>query len=155
MNKIEKNILIIDNKPDNLQVLLSRLHCHGYQVREAINWQAAITICQTSLPDLILLDIMIPGIDGYDICQRLKQWRLTSEIPIIFMSVLDGVFDKVKAFNSGCVDYITKPFAFEEALARIQNHLELRQAKMEILQLNYELEGRVKKLTQDLENALQ
>ncbi|CCH67805.1 Two-component system response regulator [Richelia intracellularis HH01] len=155
MTKIEKNILIIDNKPDNLQVLFSRLHCHGYQVREAINWQAAITICQTRLPDLILLDIMIPDIDGYEICQRLKEWRLTSEIPIIFMSVLDGVFDKVKAFNSGCVDYITKPFAFEEVLARIQNHLELKQAKMEILQLNYELEGRVKKRTQDLENALQ
>ncbi|NRB09241.1 MAG: EAL domain-containing protein [Richelia sp.] len=155
MNKIEKNILIIDNKPDNLRLLFSLLHRHGYQVYEAIDWQTAVNICQTKLPDLILLDIMIPDVDGYEICRRLKQWRLTADIPVIFMSALNRVFDKVKAFNNGCVDYITKPFAFEEVLARIQNHLELRKAKIEILQLNHELEGRVKKRTQDLENALQ
>ncbi|WP_143288197.1 response regulator, partial [Calothrix rhizosoleniae] len=155
MNRIKKEILVIDDKPDNLQLLSSLLHRHGFNVSKAFNWQMTVDICKTKLPDLILLDIMIPDIDGYEICLRLKKWQLTTDIPIIFMSVLNDIFDKVKAFNAGCVDYITKPFAFEEVLARINNHLELRRVKTEILQLNYELENRVKKRTHDLENALQ
>ena len=155
MNRIKKEILVIDDKPDNLQLLSSLLHRLGFNVSKAFNWQMTVDICKTKLPDLILLDIMIPDIDGYEICLRLKKWQLTTDIPIIFMSVLNDIFDKVKAFNAGCVDYITKPFAFEEVLARINNHLELRRVKTEILQLNYELENRVKKRTHDLENALQ
>ncbi|MDJ0674101.1 MAG: EAL domain-containing protein [Calothrix sp. MO_167.B42] len=154
MNRITRDILVIDNKPDNLRSLFSVLHDNGYNVREALTWQMAVEICKIKLPDLILLDIIMPDIDGYEICLRLKKWHLTADIPIIFMSTINDIFDKVKAFNTGCVDYITKPFAFEEVLARINNHLELRRVKIEILQLNSELENRVKKRTQDLENAL-
>jgi diguanylate cyclase (GGDEF)-like protein len=155
MNPMYNKILVIDDKPDNLRALFSLLHHHGYHVCESSDWQMTVDICKTKLPDLILLDIVMPDVDGYEISHRLKKWQLTADIPIIFMSALDDVFDKVKAFNNGCVDYITKPFAFEEVLARIKNQLELRKAKLEILQLNTELETRVKKRTQDLENTLQ
>ncbi len=150
----QENILIIDDMPDNLRVLSSLLQRKGYQVRQAQNWQMVLSACQHLLPDLILLDIMMPDVDGYEICQRLKAWDLTAHTPVIFISALDDVFDKVKAFKVGGVDYITKPFALEEVLVRVQNHLELRAAQVEILKLNTELETRVQERTQALENAL-
>jgi diguanylate cyclase (GGDEF)-like protein len=151
----KKDILIIDDTADNLRILSSLLTKHGYNVRKALNWQMALTACETVLPDLILLDIMMPDIDGYEVCQRFKVWEATADIPIIFISALDDVFDKVKAFNAGGVDYITKPFEFEEVLVRVQNQLALREAKLEILKLNTELEKRVKERTFELEKALQ
>lgn len=116
-----QDILIIDCIPDNLQILSSFLTEKGYKVRQACNWSMVLTACQTVLPDLILLDIMLPEVDGYEICQRLKNWNLTADIPVIFLSSLDNVFDKVKAFQVGGVDYITKPFHFEEVLVRVEN----------------------------------
>lgn len=150
-----QDILIIDDTADNLRILSSILARVGYQVRKALNWQMAFTACQTQLPDLILLDIMMPEVDGYEVCQRLKEDRATADIPIIFISALDDVFDKVKAFKIGGVDYITKPFEFAEVIARVQNHLELRNARLEILKLNNRLEERVKQRTLELENTLQ
>jgi diguanylate cyclase (GGDEF)-like protein len=155
LNLNKKDILIIDDNIDNLRVLSSLLAKQGYNVRKALNWQMAFTTCQTALPDLILLDIMMPELDGYEVCQRLKSNDLTADIPVIFISSLDDVFDKVKAFKIGGVDYITKPFEFEEVLVRVQNHLALRAAHQEIVNLNKELEKRVKERTQDLEDALQ
>ncbi|MBF2007639.1 EAL domain-containing protein [Chlorogloeopsis fritschii PCC 9212] len=154
INSAKKDILIIDDMPDNLRVLSSLLTKEGYHVRKALNWQMALTACQTLLPDLILLDIMMPEVDGYEICQRLKAWNLTAAIPVIFISALDDVFDKVKAFQVGGVDYITKPFEFEEVLVRVENQLALKMAQIEILQLNAELEKRVKERTCQLEKAL-
>ncbi|MEJ1936466.1 diguanylate cyclase, partial [Nostoc sp. NIES-2111] len=122
---------------------------------KALNWQMAYTACQSLLPDLILLDIMMPEVDGYEICQRFKAWELTADIPIIFISALDDIFDKVKAFKVGGLDYITKPFDLAEVLVRVQNQMELRAAKLEILTLNAELEQRVKQRTWELEKALQ
>ncbi|MBD2297889.1 EAL domain-containing protein [Nostoc sp. FACHB-87] len=151
----KKDILIIDDKADNLRVLSSLLARKGYNVRKALNWQMALTACQTVLPDLILLDIMMPEVDGYEVCRRFKSWDLTADIPVIFISALDDVFDKIKGFRLGGVDYITKPFEFEEVVVRVQNQLELRQARLEILRLNTELEQRVKSRTWELENALQ
>ncbi|MBH8551663.1 EAL domain-containing protein [Nostocaceae cyanobacterium CENA357] len=151
----KKDILIIDDMADNLRVLSSLLTKSGYNVRKALNWQMALTACQTVLPDLILLDIMMPEVDGYEVCQRLKAWDLTADIPVIFISALDDVFDKVKAFRIGGVDYITKPFEFEEVLVRVQNQMALRAAQLEVLSLNFELEQRVKKRTWELEKALQ
>jgi diguanylate cyclase (GGDEF)-like protein len=151
----KKDILIIDDTADNLRVLSSLLTKHGYNVRKALNWQMALTACQTVLPDLILLDIMMPDIDGYEVCQRFKAWEVTADIPVIFISALDDVFDKVKAFKTGGVDYIVKPFEFEEVLVRVQNQLALREAKLEILKLNTELEQRVKERTFELEKALE
>ncbi|QMS87766.1 EAL domain-containing protein [Nostoc edaphicum CCNP1411] len=151
----KKDILIIDDMADNLRVLSSILTREGYNVRKALNWQMALTATQTLLPDLILLDIMMPEVDGYEICQTFKAWELTADIPVIFISALDDVFDKVKAFKVGGVDYITKPFEFQEVLVRVQNQLALRSARLEILKLNVELEHRVKHRTGELEKTLQ
>ncbi|MEH2076761.1 MAG: EAL domain-containing protein [Nostoc sp.] len=151
----KKDILIVDDMADNLRVLSSILTREGYNVRKALNWQMALTATQTVLPDLILLDIMMPEVDGYEICQTFKAWELTADIPVIFISALDDVFDKVKAFKVGGVDYITKPFEFQEVLVRVQNQLALRSARLEILKLNVELEHRVKERTGELEKALQ
>jgi diguanylate cyclase (GGDEF)-like protein len=151
----KKDILIIDDTADNLRVLSLLLTKHGYNVRKALNWQMALTACETVLPDLILLDIMMPEVDGYKVCQRLKATDFTADIPVIFISALDDVFDKVKAFAAGGVDYITKPFEFEEVLVRVKNQLALKTARLEILNLNTELEQRVKQRTTQLEKALQ
>ncbi|MCC5660755.1 EAL domain-containing protein [Nostoc sp. XA010] len=151
----KKDILIVDDMADNLRVLSSILTREGYNVRKALNWQMALTATQTVLPDLILLDIMMPEVDGYEVCQTLKACELTADIPVIFISALDDVFDKVKAFKVGGVDYITKPFEFQEVLVRVQNQLALRSARLEILKLNVELEDRVKQRTGELEKTLQ
>ncbi|QLE55998.1 EAL domain-containing protein [Nostoc sp. TCL26-01] len=155
LDPYKKDILIIDDMADNLRVLSSILSREGYNVRKALNWQMAWTACQTLLPDLILLDIMMPEVDGYEVCQRFKAWELTADIPVIFISALDDVFDKVKAFKFGGVDYITKPFELEEVLVRVKNQLELRSARLEVLTLNAQLEQRVKQRTWELEKALQ
>ncbi len=150
-----QDILIIDDTADNLRILSSILARVGYKVRKALNWQMAFTASQTQLPDLILLDIMMPEVDGYEVCQRFKANVATADIPIIFISALDDIFDKVKAFQIGGVDYITKPFEFAEVIVRVQNQLDLRSAKLEILKLNDLLEERVKQRTIELENTLQ
>lgn len=150
----KKDILIIDDTPDNLRILSWLLTKEGCSVRKALNWQMALTACQTLLPDLILLDIMMPEVDGYEICRRLKACQQTADIPVIFISALDDVFDKVKAFQVGGVDYITKPFEFEEVLVRIENQLALRTARLEILKLNAELENRVQERTWELKKTL-
>ncbi|WP_427160035.1 two-component system response regulator [Aliinostoc sp. HNIBRCY26] len=150
----KKDILIIDDMVDNLRVLSSILTRAGYNVRKALNWQMALTACKTVLPDLILLDIMMPEMDGYEVCQRFKAWELTADIPVIFISALDDVFDKVKGFKTGGVDYITKPFELEEVLVRVQNQIKLRTTQLELMALNSELDQRVKQRTWELEKAL-
>ncbi|MEM9510989.1 MAG: response regulator, partial [Cyanobacteria bacterium P01_E01_bin.35] len=104
------NILIVDDTPDNLRLLSKTLINEGYQVRCAINGSMALLTIRTKIPDLILLDINMPDIDGFEICQQLKESELTQDIPVIFISALDTIFDKVKAFEVGAVDYICKPF---------------------------------------------
>ncbi len=148
-----EDILIVDDTPDNLHLLSRMLTRQGYNVRKALSGPMALMAAQTVAPDLILLDIMMPEMDGYEVCQHLKADAKTAEIPIIFLSALDDVLDKVKGFQVGGVDYITKPFQFEEVLIRVQNQLALRAAELEILVLNEELEVRVKQRTQELEAA--
>ncbi|MBD2485006.1 bifunctional diguanylate cyclase/phosphodiesterase [Planktothrix sp. FACHB-1365] len=148
-----EDILIVDDTPDNLHLLSRMLTRQGYNVRKALNGAMALTAAQTVAPDLILLDIMMPEMDGYEVCQNLKANAKTAEIPVIFLSALDDVLDKVKGFQVGGVDYITKPFQFEEVLARVQNQLALRSAELEIRVLNSKLEARVKERTQQLEEA--
>lgn len=147
------DLLIVDDTPDNLRVLARMLSRNGYNVRKALNGQMALTACQNSVPELILLDIMMPGIDGYEVCQRLKANDATRDVPVIFLSALTDANDKVKAFQSGGVDYIAKPFQLEEVLARVRHHLALRLAKLEILELNAQLERRVRDRTQQLEQS--
>ncbi|MCL1468554.1 GGDEF domain-containing response regulator [Argonema galeatum] len=147
----KKDILIVDDTPANLRFLAKILTEQGYNVRKALNGQIALTSCQMILPDLILLDIMMPDMDGYEVCLRLKADEPTCKIPVIFISALNDVFDKVKGFKVGGIDYITKPFQFEEVIARVKSQLALRDAEIKINQLNLELEERVKERTFQLE----
>lgn len=125
----KSKILIVDDKPDNLRLLSKMLSTHGYEVRRAINASTALMGVQAAPPDLILLDIRMPDMNGYELCQKLKAIDQTREIPIIFLSALNEVLDKVKAFEVGCVDYITKPFQIQEVLARVENQLTIGRQK--------------------------
>lgn len=149
--KQQGRILIVDDRPDNLRLLHSMLTQAGYDVRRAINGSTALMGIRAILPDLILLDINMPDMNGYQVCQELKQDPQTREIPIIFLSALDEGIDKVKAFSAGGVDYVTKPFEVMEVLARIENHLQLQRAKAQVEQLNSRLEQRVTERTAELQ----
>lgn len=120
------DILVVDDTPDNLRVLSTMLAGQGYQVRKAINGDLALRAAQNAPPDLILLDILMPKMDGYEVCSLLKSNSKTSEIPVIFISALDDIFDQVKAFEAGGVDYITKPFQESLVLVRVKNQLAIR-----------------------------
>lgn len=144
------NILIVDDFPDNLRVLSEVLGNRGFQVRCAKSGSIALRSIQKSVPNLVLLDVNMPELDGYQVCRILKANTQTQEIPVIFLSGLDEVWDKVKAFEAGAADYITKPFQIEEVLIRVQHQLALQAAKQEIYQLNVELEERVKQRTAQL-----
>ncbi|MDY7023918.1 MAG: response regulator, partial [Cyanobacteriota bacterium] len=147
------DILIVDDTLMNLRILSKMLSDQGYEVRQAISGKMALTAVQSSPPSLILLDIMMPDIDGYQVCSSLKDNPETIDIPIIFISALDDVLDKVRAFKSGAADYVTKPFEFEEILVRVQNQLALKDAKEKLNLLNNQLEKRVEKRTRQLEDA--
>ncbi|MEA3308531.1 MAG: hybrid sensor histidine kinase/response regulator [Chloroflexota bacterium] len=125
------NILVVDDKPANLRLLSSMLSAQEYKVRSVINGSMAWMAIQAAPPDLILLDINMPGISGYELCEKLKADVALSDIPVIFISALDETEDKVKAFTVGGVDYITKPFQIEEVLARVATHLTLRNLQRE------------------------
>jgi sigma-B regulation protein RsbU (phosphoserine phosphatase) len=135
----QANILIVDDKPANLQLLSKMLAEQGYRVRPVPNGQMALSAAQAELPDLVLLDIKMPDIDGYSICEQLKTEEKTCEIPIIFISALDAIQDKVKAFRAGGVDYITKPFQIEEVLARVDTHLTLRKLQTQFQEANQKM----------------
>ena len=134
------NILVVDDTSANLKTLTAILSERGYQVRPAINGEIALNTARKKLPDLILLDIRMPGMDGYEVCRRLKEDQLTRDIPVIFISALDETMDKVKAFELGGVDYITKPFQAEEVLARVKTHLSLRQMQAQLEHQNTQLQ---------------
>ncbi|MEG4088933.1 response regulator [Microcoleus sp. Pol12B4] len=145
-NQIEENkgnILIVDDTPENLQVLSATLSDRGYKVRGVINGKMAIRAARSGSPDLILLDIKMPEMDGYEVCIQLKEDPNTSEIPVIFISALDEVLDKVTAFKVGGVDYVTKPFHVAEVLARIEHQLTIQRLKKELLDRNKELQKEI------------
>jgi len=134
------NILIVDDTPANLRVLSGMLKDEGYKVRPVPSGTLALRAAKSDPPDLILLDIMMPEMDGYETCQKLKESEQLREIPVIFISALNEVDDKVKAFQNGGVDYITKPFQFEEVHARVDTHLRIQQQKQELRQRYKELQ---------------
>ncbi|MGD9187433.1 MAG: diguanylate cyclase [Desulfobacteraceae bacterium] len=133
----ERSIVIVDDMPDNLRLLTDILTNHGYKVRPAPSGARALATIHKEPPELILLDIMMPGMDGYEVCRQLKAHEGTKDIPIIFLSALNEVFDKVKAFKAGGVDFITKPFQVEEVLARVRTHITIR-AQQKVLALRNE-----------------
>ena len=120
------NILIVDDTPGNLLLLERMLTERGYKPRPVLSGKLALQAARTEPPDLILLDITMPEMNGYEVCAQLKADAALKEIPVIFISALNETVDKVKAFSVGGVDYVTKPFQFEEVYARIQTHLQLR-----------------------------
>ena len=132
MNDPMESIVTVDDVPENIRLLAGILGAAGYKVRPASNGSRALATIMKEPPDLILLDIMMPGMDGYEVCRQLKQDPLTKEIPVIFLSALDEAMDKVKAFQAGGVDYLTKPFHEKEVLARIDHQLTIRKQKNEI-----------------------
>lgn len=145
-----RNILIVDDKPDNLRLLSTMLASYGYQVRKAISGQVALQGAQTAPPDLILLDINMPQMNGYEVCEKLKTIEKTKDIPVIFISALDDVLEKVKAFQVGGVDYITKPFQLEEVLVRVENQLSLRSLQRKLQEQARELHDRNSRLQQEI-----
>lgn len=146
-------ILIVDDNAHNLQVLGSILRDNGYRTAVAQNGQEALHFVHKKRPSLVLLDIMMPGMDGFEVCNRLRTLTDGDPIPVIFLSVHSETSDKVKAFRVGGVDYITKPFQQEEVLARIAVHLQLQATKEALQRANEELEERVRKRTSALTEA--
>lgn len=143
MTPTMNNILIVDDTAENLSILRQILAEQGYQVRPALSGEIALKAVQANPPDLILLDIIMPEMDGYEVCRKLKADEKLSHIPIIFISALGELEDKMKAFSEGGVDYITKPFQAEEVLARVNTHLSL-----------HFIQTSLKKKNIDLQNAL-
>jgi signal transduction histidine kinase len=161
MGMVTGNLLVVDDTPANLRLLSGMLSEQGYKVRSVISGAMALTAAQAAPPDLILLDINMPEINGYEVCQRLKADPKTADIPVIFISALGETDDKVRAFAAGGVDYITKPFHLAEVLARVQSHIALRTMQKQLQQANMTLERQVQELdafahtvAHDLKNPL-
>ncbi len=133
-------ILIIDDNPTNIKVIVNTLKAHGFDIIIARDGEMGIKRAKFSHPDLILLDVLMPGMDGYETCHRLKDDEETSEIPVIFMTALNNVENKIKAFGIGGVDYITKPIQEEEVFARVRTHLQLRAQQKQLQQYANALE---------------
>jgi sigma-B regulation protein RsbU (phosphoserine phosphatase) len=131
-NSDTESILLVDDNPTNLQVLFQTLEGVGCKLLIAKNGSGALAIAGKALPDLILLDIMMPDIDGYEVCLRLKADPATADIPVIFLSALGETEDKVKGLHLGAVDYITKPFQPDEVIARVNTHLTIHRLKREV-----------------------
>jgi PAS domain S-box-containing protein len=136
-------ILVVDDTLLNLRLLSKVLSHQGYEVHTAENGLSAIASVQSLNPDLILLDIMMPDIDGYEVCERLKANPLTCDTPVVFISTIDQVFDKVKAFGVGAADYLTKPFQPEEILARVAHQLSFRNLQKRLEEQNLRLQKEV------------
>ena len=140
-------ILIVDDNLANIKVLSESLKEAGYKVLIAKHGNSALSILEKAQPDMILLDVMMPGIDGFETCRRIKACERTQDIPIIFMTALANIDHKIQGLQLGAVDYITQPFQQEELLARVGVHIQLRQ-------LNLKLEQRVEERTRQLQHAL-
>ncbi|MEG4343568.1 adenylate/guanylate cyclase domain-containing protein [Microcoleus sp. A003_D6] len=147
---IQATILVVDDKPDNVRLLSTILTEKGYQVRKALNGQRAIATVLEFPPTLILLDVMMPEMNGYEVCAKLKDSPKTRAIPVIFLSALDDVSDKVKAFDVGAVDYITKPFQDKEVLARVANQLTIKSQQKLLQEQTKQLEEVVGRLQNEI-----
>ncbi|MBN1579396.1 MAG: hybrid sensor histidine kinase/response regulator [Anaerolineae bacterium] len=148
------HILVVDDRPSSLKILTSMLSTNGYRVQPAASGESALKAVQAVLPDLILLDVSMPGMDGYQVCQRLKASERTRDIPVIFISARNEAQDKIKAFTVGGVDYITKPFRLEEVLARVDAHMTIRNLQKNLQDQVAELDAFAHTVAHDLKNPL-
>jgi PAS domain S-box-containing protein len=137
------SLLLVDDQLDNLRSLSAILKGQGFRVRQAISGEMALETIHSQPPDLILLDIRMPNMDGYEVCATLKADENTRDIPIVFLSALDDTTDKIKAFAVGGADYITKPFQAEEVLTRIKHQLVIRQQQQQLIEQNYQLQQEI------------
>ena len=157
MNGSKNDIVLVDDNADNLRLLSSMLKSAGYEVRPANSGEMALSAIYAKPPTLILLDIMMPGMDGFHVCKELKSKKETQNIPIIFISAIDDLDEKVKAFSMGCVDYITKPFQEEEVMVRVKTHLKIEALKNGLEEKNHFLQVEIserEKLVLKLQAAL-
>lgn len=148
------DVLVVDDTLANLRLLINLLSAQGYNVRPAQSGQLALAAVHASRPEIILLDINMPGMDGYELCQRLKEDETTRDIPVIFISALNDTESKLKAFTSGGVDYVSKPFQLEEVSARIQTHLTIKQLQDGLEQRNQDLAAFDRSVAHDLRSPL-
>lgn len=160
-NEQQTQILIVDDTPTNIKVLFNLLKEAGFKVLVANSGEIALSSLEKVTPDLILLDIQMPGIDGFETCRLLKENATTQEIPVIFMTAISDVEHKVKGLELGAVDYITKPFQHQEVLARVKVHLKMRELQknleeknLELEQLNKTLEHKVEERTNNLQETV-
>ena len=151
---LDSTILIVDDAPDNLRLLSSLLTERGWKVRKVTDGQWAIQSALLSPPDLILLDIIMPGMNGYEVCSLLKITERTRHIPIIFLSVNDEALDKVMAFRLGGVDYITKPFEPAEVLVRVETQLRISQLQSHVQEQNVQLQEQNLQLRQEIDERI-
>jgi len=154
MDKTTESILLVDDQPANLQLLSRTLESLGGKLLFAKNGESALAIAQKARPDLILLDIMMPGIDGFEVCRRLKADSGTRNIPVIFLSALDDTGDKVRGLQLGAVDYVAKPFQPEEVIARVNTHLTIHRLSTQVQKQRDELEHELKIVSQLQRNLL-
>jgi diguanylate cyclase (GGDEF)-like protein len=140
---MKADVLVVDDQPDNVRLLSSILLEQGYKVRKALNGEMALKAVEVKLPDVILLDINMPSMTGYDVCEALKSNPKTRHIPVIFLSALNEPIDKVKAFQVGGADYVTKPFQLEEVLARLEHQITIQQQRQQLLEQNEQLKQEV------------
>lgn len=157
MNSLPKptgnRILVVDDLPANVQLLVRMLAVRGHRPESVNSGAEALAAARLNPPDLILLDINMPGMDGFEVCKQLKADAQLRDIPVLFVSAVHESVDKVKAFGLGAVDYVTKPFQLEEVFARVETHLQLRQLRQQLATHNRQLEQVVAERTQELETA--
>ena len=149
------DILIVDDIPANIQLLSQVLIENGYKVRKLISGERALKAVELQAPDLILLDIKMPRMDGYEVCRQLKASEATCAIPVIFISALDDVFDKVKGFEAGGADYIIKPFEPVEVLARVSAQLKMQRLQQQLRCANVQLATQNVQLSQEIQERQQ
>jgi DNA-binding response OmpR family regulator len=147
------NIMVVDDQPENLKLLEGMLQRQGYTVRSFPRGRLALTSAIEQPPDLVLLDINMPEMSGYELCERLSCHERLSRIPVIFLSALDDVADKVRSFQAGGVDYITKPFQFDEVHARVRTHMLLSELRNQLRLRNEHIEELVQDRTREFAEA--
>lgn len=147
------SVLVVDDTIENLHLLASMLASHGYEVRPATSGRQALQAALSAPPEVILLDVGMPEMDGHEVCRRLKQHAALKDIPVVFLTALSDMSDKLKAFEAGGADYITKPFQVDEVLARVNVHVALRQSHLRLAQSHQRLQS-LERLREDLVQML-
>ena len=149
----QPEILVVDDVPENLQMLSGMLTAKGYKVRPVLSGRQALQLALTKAPDLILLDITMPVMNGYEVCAQLKASPALKDIPVIFISALSETEDKIKAFEAGGVDYVTKPFKMQEVQARVESHLRLRFLQRQVEEYNTHLNEMVQAQVKEISES--